>query len=68
MKQGSAIHKCAAARPDPGAFTTLGYGDIAPRSEIAHNLAILQALVGQLYLVVIMARLVSLAITARERE
>jgi len=49
-------------------MTTLGYGDIAPKSEIANNLAILQALVGQLYLVVIMARLVSLAITSRERE
>jgi hypothetical protein len=49
-------------------MTTLGYGDIAPKSEIANNLAILQALVGQLYLVVIMARLVSLAVTTRDRE
>jgi hypothetical protein len=49
-------------------MTTLGYGDIAPHGMIASNLAILQALTGQIYLVVIMARLVSLAIAARERE
>jgi hypothetical protein len=49
-------------------MTTLGYGDIAPQSEFAYNLAILQALVGQLYLVVILARLVSLAVTSPDRE
>jgi hypothetical protein len=49
-------------------MTTLGYGDIAPQSKIASNLAILQALIGQFYLVVIMARLVSLAVTTRDRE
>jgi hypothetical protein len=49
-------------------LTTLGYGDIAPKSELAHNLAILQALTGQIYLVVIMARLVSLAVTTREQD
>ncbi len=49
-------------------LTTLGYGDIAPKSELAHNLAILQALTGQIYLVVIMARLVSLAVTSSDRE
>jgi hypothetical protein len=49
-------------------MTTLGYGDIAPQSKLADNLAILQALTGQIYLVVILARLVSLAITTRERE
>ena len=49
-------------------MTTLGYGDIAPQSKIASNLAILQALTGQFYLVVIMARLVSLAVTTRDRE
>jgi len=49
-------------------MTTLGYGDIAPQSKIASNLAILQALTGQFYLVVIMARLVSLAVTTRDRK
>jgi hypothetical protein len=49
-------------------MTTLGYGDIAPQSVVADNLAILQALTGQIYLVVIMARLVSLAVVSPERE
>jgi hypothetical protein len=49
-------------------MTTLGYGDITPQSKVADNLAILQALVGQIYLVVIMARLVSLAVSTRDRE
>ena len=49
-------------------MTTLGYGDIAPQNELADNLAVLQALTGQIYLVVIMARLVSLAVTTRDRE
>jgi hypothetical protein len=49
-------------------ITTLGYGDIAPQSELADNLAILQALTGQIYLVVIMARLVSLAVVSPDRE
>jgi hypothetical protein len=49
-------------------MTTLGYGDITPQSEVADDLVILQALTGQIYLVVIMARLVSLAVTTRDRE
>ena len=49
-------------------MTTLGYGDIAPQSELADNLVILQALTGQIYLVVIMARLVSLAVVPTDRE
>jgi hypothetical protein len=44
-------------------MTTLGYGDITPLSAAASNLAILQALTGQLYLAVILARIVSLTIT-----
>ena len=39
-------------------LTTLGYGDVAPRSDVARMLAILEALIGQIYLVVIVARLV----------
>jgi hypothetical protein len=49
-------------------MTTLGYGDITPQSKLADDLVILQALTGQIYLVVIMARLVSLAVTTRDRE
>jgi len=49
-------------------MTTVGYGDITPQSVAAGDLAILQALTGQIYLVVILARLVSLAVAAAERE
>ena len=41
-------------------LTTLGYGDIAPRSEVARGLAIMEAVAGQLYLAVMIARLVGL--------
>jgi ion channel len=41
-------------------LTTVGYGDIAPLTRAARSLAIFEALVGQLYPAVILARLVSL--------
>ncbi len=41
-------------------LATLGYGDIVPRSEAARGLAIMEAVAGQLYLAVMIARLVSL--------
>jgi hypothetical protein len=41
-------------------LTTLGYGDIIPRSEAVRGLAIMEAIAGQLYLAVMIARLVSL--------
>jgi hypothetical protein len=40
-------------------LTTLGYGDVTPRSSLARMLAIMEALIGQIYLVVIVARLVA---------
>jgi len=49
-------------------LTTLGYGDIVPRSEVARMLAAGEATVGQLYLAVLIARLVGLHISARSRE
>jgi hypothetical protein len=56
---------------DPGQFsaisyfsfvtlTTLGYGDIWPRTPIARSLVTLEAVMGQLFLVVLIARLVAL--------
>ena len=39
-------------------LTTLGYGDITPLSQPAKNLAALEAIFGQLYLAVLIARLV----------
>ena len=41
-------------------LTTLGYGDIAPRTEVVRGLAIMEAVAGQLYLAVMVARLVGL--------
>jgi hypothetical protein len=41
-------------------LATLGYGDITPRTNLARSLAIIEALVGMLYIAVFMARLVSL--------
>jgi hypothetical protein len=41
-------------------IATLGYGDIVPASDSARGLAILEAVSGQMYLTVLVARLVSL--------
>ncbi len=41
-------------------LTTLGYGDITPSSAFARMLAIMEAIVGQVILVVLVARLVGL--------
>jgi hypothetical protein len=41
-------------------LATLGYGDIVPLRPSAKGLAILEAIIGQMYLVVVVARLVSL--------
>jgi hypothetical protein len=48
-------------------LTTLGYGDILPVSPIARALATSEALFGQLYPAVMIARLVSLEILGRRR-
>jgi hypothetical protein len=44
-------------------LTTVGYGDIAPVHPAARSLAILEAVTGPLYLAVLLARLVALAVT-----
>jgi voltage-gated potassium channel Kch len=41
-------------------LATLGYGDIVPRTDIARGLAIVEGVGGQLFLAVLVARLVSL--------
>ncbi|WP_412538324.1 potassium channel family protein [Longispora sp. K20-0274] len=40
-------------------LTTIGYGDIAPGCDVARAVAVTEALVGQLYLVAVVARVVS---------
>ncbi len=44
-------------------LTTLGYGDIVPVSPLARMLTSVEAITGQLYLTVLVARLVGLHIT-----
>jgi voltage-gated potassium channel len=44
-------------------LTTLGYGDIAGATPVAKNLSVLEALIGQIYLVVLVARLVGMEIS-----
>lgn len=49
-------------------LTTVGYGDIEPVTGAARALATLEAVVGSVYLVIIVARLVSLYGAAEEAE
>lgn len=69
---------------DPGAFqgpglgqavyfsfttlTTLGYGDISGATQVARNLSVLEAIIGQIYLVVLVARLVGMEISHSGHE
>lgn len=49
-------------------LTTLGLGDISPVSETARALTVVEALLGQIYLVVLIARLVAMHIARRQSE
>ena len=49
-------------------LTTLGYGDIVPIAPSARALATLEAITGQLYLTVLVARLVGLHITHSSKQ
>jgi hypothetical protein len=49
-------------------LATLGYGDIAPASNVARSLAVVEALAGMLYIAIFMARLVSLHSPGDERQ
>jgi len=46
-------------------LTTLGYGDVTPLSQMARSLAVFEAVVGQFYLAVLVARLVGLFMAGR---
>ena len=46
-------------------ITTLGYGDILPVHPIARTLTMIEALIGQLYPAILLARLVSLSLVER---
>jgi hypothetical protein len=45
-------------------LTTVGFGDITPVAHVARSLAILEALLGQLYPAIVLARLVSLHVAS----
>lgn len=47
-------------------LATLGYGDVVPRTDVARGLAIVEGVGGQLFLAVLIARLVSLY--SRQKE
>ena len=49
-------------------LTTLGYGDITPIQPIARNLVMIEALTGQLYPAILLARLVSLHTQTRHSK
>lgn len=44
-------------------LTTLGYGDISPNNQLAGSMATLEAIIGQVYLTVLVARLVGMQIS-----
>ena len=46
-------------------LATLGYGDVVPRTELARGVAVLEAVGGQLYVAVTIARLVGAQLQAR---
>jgi voltage-gated potassium channel Kch len=46
-------------------MTTVGYGDVTPVSQLAKQLAVVEGLIGQLYPAILLARLVSLQVSAR---
>jgi hypothetical protein len=49
-------------------LTTTGFGDITPAHPLTRTLAMSEALAGQLYLVITLARLVSLAILEQKDD
>ena len=61
------------ALPELGYFSfttlvTLGLGDILPISPLARSLVVLEALVGQLFPVILIARLVTLEIQSQRKS
>jgi hypothetical protein len=48
-------------------ITTLGYGDITPITDKASALVIIEAVVGQIYLVVLVAWLVGMHVSQKSK-
>jgi hypothetical protein len=51
-----------------GMLTTIGYAGIVPIDSVAHTLCSAEAVTGQLYLAVLVARLVSMHVSAEEQS
>ena len=49
-------------------LTTTGFGDIAPLSEAARSLSVMEAVFGELFVAILIARLVSLEVAQSMRE
>ncbi len=49
-------------------LTTMGYGDITPVAPAARSLAVAEAFTGQLYLAILISRLVALELQARQER
>jgi hypothetical protein len=49
-------------------LATLGYGDISPVNIVARDLAVLEAIMGQLYLVILISRLVTEGVEKSEKR
>ena len=49
-------------------LTTLGYGNVVPANARAESLAVAEAIVGQVYLTVLVARLVALNLASARRK
>ena len=49
-------------------LSTLGYGDITPKTREAQSLASMEAIIGQLFLAVLIARLVGQQVSRRDEE
>jgi voltage-gated potassium channel len=49
-------------------MTTLGFGDITPNMQLSATLVYVQALIGQLYVAIMIARLVALYSTQNNKE
>ena len=47
-------------------LTTLGFGDITPTGDLARSLTVLEALLGQVFLIVLVARLVGVQIAQQQ--
>jgi hypothetical protein len=49
-------------------LATLGYGDLTPVNIVARNLAVIEAITGQLYLVILLSKLVSEGVAKSGKE